>query len=124
MVRSRRNRMFAGVCGGVGEYLRVDPALVRFAFVVLAAFGGFGVLLYLILVVVLPVEGQERAAIPDLRVPEFRLERPRELLGYALIALGVLWLLSNAGVFRFLDWGLIWPLVLVAIGIAILLRRV
>jgi phage shock protein PspC (stress-responsive transcriptional regulator) len=34
--RSRSDRMLAGVCGGIAEYLRVDPTLVRVGFAVLA----------------------------------------------------------------------------------------
>ncbi|RPA65223.1 PspC domain-containing protein [Gordonia oryzae] len=40
-------RRIAGVCTGIGERYRVDPTLVKVAFVVAAVFGGSGVLLYL-----------------------------------------------------------------------------
>jgi phage shock protein C len=50
--------MIAGVCGGLGGYLRIDPTLVRVFFVVLALGNGIGVLLYLILWIVLPREGE------------------------------------------------------------------
>jgi phage shock protein C len=35
LIRSRRNRKIAGVCGGVGEYFDIDPTLVRLAVVVI-----------------------------------------------------------------------------------------
>ena len=44
--RSRNDRMVAGVAGGLARMLRVDPILIRIAFVVLALFGGSGILLY------------------------------------------------------------------------------
>lgn len=44
--RSRRDRVVAGVCGGVGEYLGVDPVLLRLAAVALTLSGGAGVLTY------------------------------------------------------------------------------
>ncbi|HZD79229.1 MAG TPA: PspC domain-containing protein, partial [Actinomycetota bacterium] len=43
--RSRSDRVIAGVCGGIGWYLGVDPVLIRIAFVVLTVAGGSGVLL-------------------------------------------------------------------------------
>lgn len=53
--RSRTNRVFAGVAGGLGEYLGVSPALIRFAFVV-ATFMSFPIapIAYLIMVMAIP----------------------------------------------------------------------
>ncbi|HET6277167.1 MAG TPA: PspC domain-containing protein [Candidatus Polarisedimenticolia bacterium] len=55
--RSRGNRMIAGVCGGLAEWLGWDPTLVRILYVVLSlASAAFpGLLVYLILWVVMPV---------------------------------------------------------------------
>src|SRR3954470_24170728 len=47
--RSGRDRVLAGVCGGVGARLGVDPTLVRLVFALLALAGGAGILLYLAL---------------------------------------------------------------------------
>ena len=58
LVRSQTDSMLAGVCGGLGEYLNVDPTLVRLFFVLLALTGGHGVLLYLILCVIMPPASQ------------------------------------------------------------------
>lgn len=46
--------MIAGVAGGIGERLGIDPTLVRIAFVLSVFFGGFGAFAYLILWVLLP----------------------------------------------------------------------
>jgi phage shock protein PspC (stress-responsive transcriptional regulator) len=54
LLRSSKDRMFWGVAGGLGEYLRIDPTLVRLGFAVSAFFGGFGVLAYLVMAVVVP----------------------------------------------------------------------
>lgn len=51
-------------------------------------------------------------------------ERRRMAFGYILIALGVAFLLSNAGVFRFVQWQFLWPLVLIGIGVLFLVQRV
>jgi phage shock protein C len=57
LYRSQKNKMIAGVCGGIGEYFDIDPTLVRVGFVLLALPGGLpGILLYLILAVVVPQE--------------------------------------------------------------------
>ncbi len=42
LLRSRRDRMIAGVAGGLGRYFNVDPVIVRIAFAISVFFGGLG----------------------------------------------------------------------------------
>ena len=56
LYRSRRDSRLAGVCGGIAEYLGVDPTLVRIAWVIFALAGGPGVIVYIILALVIPEE--------------------------------------------------------------------
>lgn len=51
---SRSDRKIAGVCGGLGEWLEIDPVFFRVAFVLLALVCGLGILVYLVLWLVLP----------------------------------------------------------------------
>lgn len=56
LIRSRRNRMLGGVCGGIAEWLGWDPTLVRILYVVVsivsAAFPG--ILAYVLLWIIMP----------------------------------------------------------------------
>jgi len=57
LYRSRDDRIIAGVAGGIGQYFGIDPTLVRLAFVAFTlAGGGSGLLAYLILAVLMPLE--------------------------------------------------------------------
>jgi phage shock protein PspC (stress-responsive transcriptional regulator) len=56
LTRSRTDRRIGGVCGGLGKYFEVDPTLIRLAFALAFVFAGTGLLLYLILWIVLPLE--------------------------------------------------------------------
>jgi phage shock protein C len=56
LYRSREERMLAGVCGGLGNYFTVDPTLVRVLFVLFGLVGGGGILAYLILWILIPLE--------------------------------------------------------------------
>jgi phage shock protein C len=47
-------RMLAGVCGGIAEYLGWDPTMVRLGWIILTLLGGSGILIYLILWLVMP----------------------------------------------------------------------
>jgi phage shock protein C len=58
LLRTRDGRIVAGVCSGIGEYLGIDPYMVRLAFALISVFGGFGLLLYLAAWVVVPEEGE------------------------------------------------------------------
>ncbi len=54
--RSRTNRQIAGVCGGIAEYLKADPSIVRLVTVILIFGWGSGLLAYIICALVLPEE--------------------------------------------------------------------
>jgi len=54
--RSRTDSRIAGVCGGLGEYFNIDSTLVRLIFVMLTLYSGHGLLLYVILWLVTPLQ--------------------------------------------------------------------
>lgn len=56
LVRSQTNSRIAGVCGGLGEYLDVDPTLIRLIFILLVIYAGHGVLLYFVLWLLMPLK--------------------------------------------------------------------
>ncbi|HPU01242.1 MAG: PspC domain-containing protein [Firmicutes bacterium] len=60
LYRSRRNCMIAGVCGGLAEYLNLDPTVVRLIYVILTLFSAAfpGLLLYIIAAIIMPQEDQ------------------------------------------------------------------
>jgi phage shock protein C len=111
--------MISGVAGGLAEYFNVDPTAVRLIYAIVTVLTGVvpGIALYLGLALIVPtgpvaggagtVETQDRAAVA----------------GAILVAVGVLILLGNFGLFHFWSWGRLWPVILIAIGAALLLRR-
>ncbi|NMC45943.1 MAG: PspC domain-containing protein [Chloroflexi bacterium] len=56
LYRSRKDRMIAGVCAGLGDYLQIDPTIVRIIFIALVFAGLGGVVVYFILWIVTPEE--------------------------------------------------------------------
>ena len=55
LTRSKSNRMIAGVCAGLGDYLNIDPTIVRLLFVLgFFTFNGAMLLVYLIMAIVTP----------------------------------------------------------------------
>lgn len=115
-LRSRTDKVIAGVAGGLGRYLGVQPLILRIAFVVLAVTGGPGILLYILGWIFIPMEpsGTPPAPKPQLHTPSGRALRV--LAGGLLIAIGVIWLMS-----KIVPWfgELAWPAALIAVGTAI-----
>ena len=56
LYRSRNNRVIGGVCGGLGEYLGVDPTAIRLIYIILALWFGSGILAYIIFMILVPEE--------------------------------------------------------------------
>ena len=52
--RSKKNKMLAGVCGGIAEYFEIDPVLVRLLLVLLAFVGFLGIIIYLVAWLMIP----------------------------------------------------------------------
>ena len=56
LFRSKKNRVLAGVCGGIAEYLGVDPTIVRLLWVLFTLLYGVGLLGYIIAILIIPQE--------------------------------------------------------------------
>jgi phage shock protein PspC (stress-responsive transcriptional regulator) len=127
LYRSRSERVIAGVAGGLGRYLRIEPILVRLFFILLALGDGIGVLLYIILALVIP-EAPE-SAVEALEVPDAGSgvdeRRSTTLIGGGLLLLGMFFLMQTLNVPFFPWFGLeeLWPLLLIAAGAALLWRQ-
>ncbi|RIH90369.1 phage shock protein C [Calidithermus terrae] len=133
LYRSEKDQVIAGVCGGLAEYFSIDPVLVRALFVLLALFGGGGFVLYLILWIVIPKASAAPAGSEDtLRqgFEEVRGEarkmvqggRSSATLGWILLLVGAWFLLDNLGWLR-VNGDLLWPALLIGLGVVLLLRE-
>lgn len=54
LYRSKKNRVIAGVCGGIGEYLGIDPTVIRLLWVLVTFFGGASILAYIVCWIIIP----------------------------------------------------------------------
>ncbi|TVR25151.1 MAG: PspC domain-containing protein [Ilumatobacter sp.] len=115
--RSRDDQVIAGVAAGLGRYFGVDPVVVRIAFVVLAVFGGSGIVAYIVGWLVIP---EERAGgEPEPTGAASSANAGSVVIGIVLVTVGGLLLLDQlVPGFR----SLIGPLLLIALGIVVLWR--
>ena len=126
-----RNSMIGGVAAGVAEWIDADPALVRIAWALLVPItGGAALLAYIVAWAVLPealaaptTDAQAGAGSEPVaqEVPSRPIDQGRTqlLLGGGLVLVG-LWFLVREYL-PGIDWGVVWPLALVAAGVAILI---
>jgi signal transduction histidine kinase/phage shock protein PspC (stress-responsive transcriptional regulator) len=113
--RDRSRRWLGGVCAGIARRYGIDPALVRLAFVIATAAGGFGVALYALAWLVIP-SGDAPARR---RAPTGR-SAVETALGTSLLLLSALLAFRALGIW-FSD-AIVWPLVLIAGGAALIWR--
>jgi phage shock protein C len=181
LARSTRERMWAGVAGGMAEYFDLDPALVRLLWVAAAVVsGGLAVPIYILAWIILPRddrppesaahtwrdwsqefhtetqrladearrvadEARGSSAASDKGAPtsastaprsepaewwqsDRYVERPRthrhpRSTGIVLVGLGILLLAANAGLFSFIEWRTMWPLIFIGLGVVLLARQ-
>ena len=144
LYRSRKDRMVAGIAGGLANYFDIDPTLVRIIFIVTLFVGGGGFLAYIIMWIVVPEEpfviynpgdstgnaqaGQPAEGQPSEGQPagpnpqtvyEAHRNKNRSFAGTIIIIIGALFLLDNF-IPRF-DFGDFWPLILIAVGVGLLM---
>ena len=128
LYRSRRDRMLAGVAGGLAELWGADPSVVRIIWALLVVFtGGIALLIYIVMAVVVPEEedvypgGAPVRAAADgdhSRTGMGSGLSPAVLIGGFLVLLGGFFLMREFLPQVDFDW--VWPLVLVAIGVVLI----
>lgn len=126
LYRHPEDRLIGGICSGLGEYVGMDPVLVRAIWVALTiGTAGAGLLAYASLWLLLPVgtaQGGQHAP-PSVELSERNLGRA----GVLLVAVGTLWLLANLGILSALLHAflhvvglLLWPALLIGAGLLLL----
>jgi len=132
LYRSREQKMLGGVCGGIAEYFDVDVTLVRLI-CLLAIFSGFGLIPYIIAWIIIPEnpyqlkekiidEEPKTGEQQDNAVEtEDKTNKANEVLGWVLVILGVLLLLNR--LLPWLSFKIIWPVLLIIIGLGILFKK-
>ena len=139
--------MIAGVCGGIAEYFDIDSTLVRLLTVLVVLVGGAGVIAYIIAWIVIPKNPEQVSdetfnkreklkekvkkgtedVIEEIKghfeseEPSHKSEKNRRILGgIIVIAIGLIFLLNS--IFPWVGWGRLWPVILIAVGIIIMIQ--
>lgn len=121
--RSKENYVLAGVCAGLADYFEIDPTLVRIVFIILTIGGGAGLLLYIILAIIMPINPKK------IEVEEKKKEDKKEkeshgnnFWGILLLTLGGLLLWNQIAPFK-IAFEIFWPTVMIIAGLWLVLRK-
>lgn len=148
--KSHRNKVFAGVCGGLGEYFNVDATLIRLVWALAVFVGGTGLFFYILAIIIMPSdpsapvrakagntpakpaaaalgEGEDGAKETGAK-EEFSSgayvpetdEKRRQIVGLILVGLGGYFLLER--LFPFFNLHNWWPAILIIIGVFIIFK--
>jgi phage shock protein C len=130
LYRSNTDKVIGGVAGGLGDYLNIDPVIVRVLFVLLAIFGGSGVLVYIILWIAIPAEIHEYKTYAD-NQDEKKMtgvnDNPEDLsrrkntsliVGIIMIVMGLIFLIDH--IVPIYSIKNLWPLLLVIAGVLLI----
>lgn len=119
LMRSRGDRMIAGVAGGLGRYFNVDPMIFRIGFGLSVLFGGFGLIAYLVAALFIPDDAGDAIVTRGGRAAGVGRVLGIMLLGaVALVGLGVL--STGAAFVTGLGYGLAVVALIAVIGLALI----
>jgi phage shock protein C len=147
LYKSRKNKVIAGVCGGIAEYFDVDPVLIRIIAILFFFTGGAAFIAYIVGLIIIPNQPLEdffkenKNPIVTPPIPEQQTSSASSafvtgesgntgklIIGIILIAFGVIFLLNQLPFFApgfwwlwGLSWRIFWPSVLIIIGLVVLL---
>lgn len=146
LYRSRKNKVISGVCGGIAEYMNVDPTIVRLIWAISIVYGGIGIIAYIICLIVIPeatdekrqndsADAQQQYDKNEQSCPEDQYssqqdqsssqhqntsDRNRIVAGTLLICIGGFMLFRRY--FYWINLGKYWPVLLIVAGIVIIVN--
>ena len=141
LYKSRKNKVVDGVCGGIAEYLEVDPVLIRLIAVLFFFTGGATLIAYIVGMIIIPHQPPEDAresetaqapnATASYSQAGSRGHAGSPIIGILMILFGIHFLLRNIPFlyqyyWRFWDlsWDFFWPSVLIVVGLLVIIRGI
>lgn len=129
--RSVVNRRIAGVCGGVAEYLHIDPLVVRLVWFLTIFVNGMGLFAYIAAWIIIPESQQQASGPPPPRSPS---RNSQYIWGAVLILLGFFFLADKLDLYflvpwrwhhllpYWFNWGVFFSAFIILLGVLLILR--
>jgi len=140
LYRSQKDKIIAGVCGGIGEYFSIDPLIIRIIAVILFFWGGSGIIAYIIGMIIIPldpgpVDEDKKKTTKAVskgdkkEVVKTGGDSGALIIGIVLVVVGGIFLMRNLPFFNEYYWWfrhqighIFWPAILIALGAFMIIR--
>ncbi len=129
MYRSKSHKVFLGVCGGIAEYLKLDPIIIRIIFIILAFWNGIGIIAYIVSAIFMPENPYQQESGKS---PAKTSENTTLIVGAILVMLGLSLFFHEMFSFFYwrwpfwwfhhIKWQTIYPTIIILIGVAIVIH--
>lgn len=126
LYRSKNNRIIGGICGGLADYFKIDPLIIRLAWIVLVIVNNAFVILYLIGLVLIPRKDDEESTEIEVKDKNGKLAM---IIGIGFVVWGAVKIAER--IFEELDISFFpfnttfsiftWPVMLIIVGIFVIL---
>ena len=145
LLRTKKDKVIAGVCAGFAKYFNLDPILVRAAFILLGLINGAGIILYIILMIIIPeeTEDKEKEKTTEQKIEQatetlkqsahelaekMKEKRPwiqekRNIIGLIIVAVGIIALINIVLPLHWLNWKILWAAGLIIVGLYIIFKK-
>ena len=125
LYRNQSNKVIAGVCSGLGEYLNMDATVVRLIWILLTLLGGAGIIAYILAYFIIPIKPDKSDQTTPTQIHNFTAVR---IFGFLFVGAGVAILLDNLEILSFyrwwhMSWEFIFPGLLILSGIYFLTKH-
>jgi len=126
LYKSNKDKVFEGVCGGLGEYFNIDPVVIRLIWVVLVIFGGTGIMAYLIAMLIIPKNPDAEPVVEEDKAETAVSTESfsQRFWGVILMVAGILLLFGIigpvAGIFAGITLAMghvLWPVLVIGLGL-------
>ncbi len=117
--KSSKDKVLAGVCGGVAEYFNIDPVIVRLIWVLATLVYGAGLLIYIVAAIIMPQDTSEKE-ISTYREDDYDSEKGKKMLGIAFIGFGALFI--SRRYFFWVDSEMLIAAAFICIGVFLFLK--
>jgi phage shock protein PspC (stress-responsive transcriptional regulator) len=125
LYRNQTNKVIAGVCSGLGEYLNVDTTIIRLVWILFTFLGGAGIIAYILAYFIIPAKPNEFGETTPPQIHDFTAAR---IFGILFVGAGIAILLDNLDILSFHRWwymseDFVFPGLLILAGIFFLTKR-
>jgi phage shock protein C len=121
LYRSQTDRMLAGVCGGIAEYLQIDSTLIRLLMLTSVFIGGVGLIIYLSAIILVPNHPEQELVEEE----KTDFDHKIIILGFIIVTIGFLLIFKGFPLVKiwYFFWQYAWGLFLIIGGIYLLFYK-